>query len=222
MSFPDHLLTLATLRLLTLTPLAATYTQSTAASTSTATATTSLHHHHQPQDRFHSVRSRPLHILTELTAAYLQLLGNAAKNHAEQAGRTLANALDAREAIADYGGTVDEIDEWARECQLDRGILSSNDALMNDAAGAAAAGGGGADGERAEAADLGALLKGEKDQRYVICILYTDTPIVLRHLLQSSLSTTHQNHRIRSIDRPRSCSRRCSPTESVIIAIPAL
>jgi len=151
MAFPDHLLTLATLRLLTLTPLAATYTPSTstavASSSSTlTTSTTPLH----PQDRFHSVRSRPLRILTELTAAYLQLLGNAAKNHAEQAGRTAANALDAREAIADYGGSVEEIDEWARECQLDRGILSSNDAMLNDAAG-----------ERADAADLGALLKGE-------------------------------------------------------------
>lgn len=149
MAFPDHLLTLATLRLLTLTPLAATYTPSTStAVASSSSSSTPLH----PQDRFHAVRSRPLRILAELTAAYLQLLGNAARNHAEQAGRTAANALDAREAIADYGGSVQEIDDWARECQLDRGILSSNDAMLNDAAG-----------ERADAADLGALLKGEPD-----------------------------------------------------------
>lgn len=171
MAFPDHLLTLATLRLLTLTPLAATYTPSTNTSSSTTSA---IHHHHPPQDRFHSVRSRPLHILTELTAAYIQLLGSAAKNHAEQAGRSSANALDAREAVADYGGAVEEIDEWARECQLDRGILSSNDALLNDAAGAAAAG---VEGERAEATDLGALLKGGHSVILFISFFLTDLVI---------------------------------------------
>lgn len=149
MAFPDHLLTLATLRLLTLTPLAA-----PTATTSTSISTSTTHAHTAPSNRFHAVKTRPLRILTELTAAYIQLLGAAAKNHAEQAGRTSANALDAREAIADYGGAVEEIQEWASECQLDRGILSSTDNLLNDAP----------DAERADAAaahDLGALLKGE-------------------------------------------------------------
>lgn len=159
MAFPDHLLTLATLRLLTLTPLASTFTPSTSTAVTVGSSSSTAHIHH-PQDRFHSVRARPLRILTELTAAYLQVLGNAAKNHAEQAGRTAANALDAREAIADYGGSIEEVDEWARDCQLDRGILSSHDAMLHDAA----------DGERADAAELGALLKGGCSPRPINCM----------------------------------------------------
>lgn len=155
MAFPDHLLTLATLRLLTLTPLA-----SSSSSSSTSTTATASGGHSEASisnnNRFHSVRSHPLHVLSELTAAYLHLLGNAAKTYAEQAGRTTANAVDAREAIEQYGGSIEEVDEWARECQLDRGILSSNDIELNTAAGARtdvdASDGGN---------DLGALLKGE-------------------------------------------------------------
>lgn len=156
MAFPDHLLTLATLRLLTLTPLASSSSSST--STTTTTTTTSGGHIEAiNNNRFHSVRSQPLHILSELTAAYLHLLGNAAKTYAEQGGRTTANAIDAREAIQHYGGSIEEVDEWARECQLDRGILSSNDIELDTAAGGARTDVDPSDGGH----DLGALLKGE-------------------------------------------------------------
>lgn len=170
MALPDHLLTLATLRLLTLTPLSSSSSPSSnQASGGGGVSSSSIS---TSNNRFHSVRSHPLRILTELTAAYLQLLGNAAREHAEQAGRTAVNALDARQAIQDYGGSIEEIDDWARECQLDRGILSSNDALMHgDEAG------------RADADDLGAMLKGALPPlRCYSCLIhmltyghYTDT-----------------------------------------------
>ena len=171
MAFPDHLLTLATLRLLTLTPLASSYNQQPSSSSSLSIEGIS-------NDRFHSVRSQPLRILSELTAAYLQLLGNAAKSHAEQAGRTTSNALDAREAIEQFGGSIQEVDEWAGECQLDRGILSSNDDLITTTAAAAAnAATPATPGDRAadDANDLGALLKGEQQITFPYIIAMTDS-----------------------------------------------
>jgi len=157
MAFPDHLLTLATLRLLTLTPLASSYSgvsnESGVPSSSSRTTVTN--------DRFHSVKSRPLRILTELTAAYLQLLATAAKDNAEQGGRTLVNALDAKEAIqAQYGGSLNEILEWAGDCQLDKGILHRNEDGMPPAVVVDEVVGGDGMVAPADRADLGALLKG--------------------------------------------------------------
>jgi hypothetical protein len=156
MAFPDHLLTLATLRLLTLTPLASSYSDSGVSSESGVPSSGS-----SSGARFHSVKSRPLRILTELTAAYLQLLATAAKDNAEQGGRTIVNALDAKEAIqAQYGGSLSEILEWAGDCQLDKGILHRNEDGMPPAVVVDEVVGGDGVVAAADRADLGALLKG--------------------------------------------------------------
>lgn len=87
---PHHLLTLATLRLLTI----------------------------HPESRFTHVRQVPLDILSELTARYLELLAGAAKRFAEQSGRTAASARDVVDAISEFGVNPPEIWEWCEERRL--------------------------------------------------------------------------------------------------------
>lgn len=104
MSLPPHLLALATLRLLTLEP---------------------------SGERFSQVKATPLRILSDLTAAYLELLGAAAKGYAEQGGRTAVNALDARDALScQFGVQLDEIREWCEARHLGSGILGGNGAEL--------------------------------------------------------------------------------------------
>lgn len=90
MALPSHLLTLATLRLLTLSP----------------------------GSRFSHVRQVPLTVLSELTARYLELLAVTAKQYAEQAGRTQVNARDVVDAINQFGLELGEIWEWSDERRL--------------------------------------------------------------------------------------------------------
>lgn len=85
-----HLLSLATLRLLTLSPDA----------------------------RFSHVRQIPLRILEELTARYLALLAGTSKEIAQQAGRTAINAKDVVEAIEELGGRMKEVWEWCEDRRL--------------------------------------------------------------------------------------------------------
>lgn len=90
MALPSHLLTLATLRLLTLSP----------------------------DSRFSNVRQVPLTVLSELTARYLELLAVTAKQYAEQSGRTQVNARDVVDAINQFGLELGEIWEWSEERRL--------------------------------------------------------------------------------------------------------
>lgn len=90
MALPSHLLTLATLRLLTLTP----------------------------GSRFTHVRQLPLTVLSELTARYLELLAVAAKQYAEQAGRTAVSARDVVDAINQFGLELAEIWDWSEDRRL--------------------------------------------------------------------------------------------------------
>lgn len=85
-----HLLTLATLRLLSLSP----------------------------EGTFSHVRAIPLQVLTHLTDRYLQLLGSRAAEIANQSGRTAPNARDAALAIEEYGGSVSEVWEWCQDRRL--------------------------------------------------------------------------------------------------------
>lgn len=87
----NHLLTLATLRLLTL---------------------------NSHTSRFQHVRAIPLQVLSELTERYLALLATTAKRYAEQSGRTQANAADVVLAMQDFGQNLDEVWEWCEERRL--------------------------------------------------------------------------------------------------------
>lgn len=85
-----HLVTLATLRLLTL----------------------------NPGNRFSHVRAVPLQTLSQLTERYLSLLAITAKQHAELAGRTQPNAADVVQAMEDFGQRLDEVWEWCEQRRL--------------------------------------------------------------------------------------------------------
>lgn len=105
-TLPLHLLTLATLRLLTLSPDA----------------------------RFSHVRQLPLSLLAELTKRYLLLLAESAKKTAEQAGRTTTNALDVIQTIDLFGGNLDTIWEWCEDRRLgDEGLQMANIGLTEPA-----------------------------------------------------------------------------------------
>lgn len=188
MAFPNHLLTLATLRLLTLVP---------------------------ANERFHSVKSDPLHVLTELTAAYLQLLAETAKSYAEQAGRISPNAIDARDAIAHFGVDINEIHEWCEDRQLGKGILRGTDGSVGELAPSADGGDAPAPNGIAlqqhasnESADLGALLKGEYAEDKIgllsmhICRFANHLLIlcVFRYSILYINLLTHQTHTVYSLD----------------------
>lgn len=53
----------------------------------------------------------PLHTLTHLTRAYVELLATSAKEHAERAGRTDVSLWDLGEVIEEIGGGVDGLRE---------------------------------------------------------------------------------------------------------------
>lgn len=65
----------------------------------------------------------PLHTLTHLTSAYLQLLATSAKEHAERAGRTDVSLWDLGEVIEEIGGGVEGLREEVESGGLGDGMM---------------------------------------------------------------------------------------------------
>lgn len=86
---PTHLLLLTTLRILTL----------------------------QENANFTAARSLPIRILSEILSRYVQLIGNQAKQHAEESGRTHCNLPDVVTSLANLGVDAETIEDWLVEAK---------------------------------------------------------------------------------------------------------